>query len=168
VNQRRVGDPNEANERPHAVDAGEARPAQWRQRNHVDGQLEIARARRDITFLGDDEDRRPAVAVEAAQEIHEAQLAAAHDGAVVRHDEDRRGRRQPPSDDHQDPQPVGRGGVEVAKDVQFRRRGPSRESGPADRRELAAVEHTSARACRAAASNSSGPIRGSGTQRRSL
>ena len=56
----------------------------------MDGQLEIARARRDITVLGDDEDRRPAVAVEAAQEVHEAQLAAAHDGAVVRHDEDRR------------------------------------------------------------------------------
>ncbi len=42
-----------------------------------------------LTVFGNHQHRRPAIAVEAPQQVHQAQLAAAHDGAVIRHDEDR-------------------------------------------------------------------------------
>src|SRR6185369_10755826 len=53
-----------------------------------------------------------------------------------------------PTVDHQDPQPVGRSGVEVAKDVQSRRRRPPEQGNQsrAIEEELAAVEHHEPRA----------------------
>jgi hypothetical protein len=91
VDQRSADPPRQLAERLDTPeDSGPGEPQRGK-RDHVDGDPEIAPAGRHAPVLGNDQRRCPAAAIESAEQIHQAELTAADDVAMVRYDQDRRG-----------------------------------------------------------------------------